>query len=75
MDVGASYPVSALSSLESAGRAVSDEGEDAEVQLVLASSAVGPLAVPEAAGTAKLPADVADNGSVSAKSEATGAIV
>ena len=58
---------------ESAGRVVSG---DAEVELMLASSAVGPLAVPDAAaGTVKLPAEVVGNRAEAAKSEAKAEVV
>ena len=74
VDVGSAYPVSAPSESmpESAGRVVSG---DAEVELVLASSAVGPLAVPDAAGTVKLPAEVVDSRAGAAKSEAKAEVV
>ena len=74
VDVGSAYPVSAPSESmpESAGRVVSG---DAEVELVLASSAVGPLAVPDAAGTVKLPAEVVGNRAEAVKSEAKPEVV
>jgi hypothetical protein len=53
-----------------AGRDVSVEGEDAEAELVLASSAA---AGPDAGGA--LPAELADDGAVSASSKATDELV
>jgi hypothetical protein len=53
-----------------AGRDVSDEGEDAEAELVLASSAA---AGPDASGA--LPAELADDGAVSASSKAADELV
>ena len=72
VDVGASYPVSAPSM---PGPVVSDEGEDAEVERVIIPGIVAGLVVPDAAGTAKLPADVADNGADSASSNDTDELV
>jgi hypothetical protein len=68
VDVGASYPVSAPSMPASAGRVDESESEDAEVELVTTSSTVDELPAPDAAGTAELPADVAESRAVSASS-------
>jgi hypothetical protein len=54
----------------SAGSVVGDGGADAEVELAAASSAIRALAVPDAAGAAKLPAEVADTRAVSSSSKA-----
>ena len=72
-DVGASWPVSEPTMpAVSAGCVVSGEGgADAEAELVVASTAVGTLVVLDAAGAAKLPAEVADQRAVSPSSIAT----
>ncbi len=71
-DVGASCPVSVPTMPASAGCVVGEEGVDAEVELAVASSAaVRSLAVLDAAGTAKRPAEVADSGPASSSSRAT----
>jgi hypothetical protein len=54
VDVGASYPVSALSTPVSAGGVVSGGGEDSATELVLARSSAGPLAVLDPAADAEL---------------------
>jgi hypothetical protein len=70
VDVGASCAVSAPAMPASAGSVVGDGGADAEVELAAASSAIRALAVPDAAGAAKLPAEVADTRAVSSSSKA-----
>jgi hypothetical protein len=69
--VGASYPVSVPSTPVSAGRVVSGEGKDADVELVMTLSCVGTPDVLDAAGAAVLAADMADTAAVSAPSTST----